>query len=187
MSCEFPSTCSGQFAHSGAGSWARLLMLVVYCPQNPLSPLLYKRLYIWLILRTYSIPITYQLYQLFQGTLVQFQSQPMNVWFQPPKCRQAALSTMNNTKYPLASDHYLWEHSFVSMVVEIVPVKGGLGGIFYPPIGRKNTTYIPLIVLAFWGVICYLPPFTGTRNNHWLFVWSLNVGDSSHEGKLVCG
>ena len=21
--------------------------------------------------------------------------------------------------------------------------------------------------IAFWGVICYLPPFTGTRNNHW--------------------
>ncbi len=29
------------------------------------------------------------------------------------------------------------------------------------------TTYIPLIVLAFWGVICYLPPFRGIRNNHW--------------------
>ena len=30
-----------------------------------------------------------------------------------------------------------------------VPVKGGIGGIVHPPIGRKNTTYIPLIVLAF--------------------------------------
>ena len=29
------------------------------------------------------------------------------------------------------------------------------------------TTYIPLLYIAFWGVICYLPPFTGTRNNHW--------------------
>ena len=38
---------------------------------------------------------------------------------------------------------------------------------YNPPIGRKNTTYIPLIVLAFWGVICYLPPFRGTRYNHW--------------------
>ena len=37
----------------------------------------------------------------------------------------------------------------------LVPVKGGIGGIVHPPIGRKNTTYIPLIVLAFWGVICY--------------------------------
>ena len=35
-----------------------------------------------------------------------------------------------------------------SMVVEMVPLKGGLGGIFDPPIGRKNTSYIPLIVLA---------------------------------------
>ena len=25
------------------------------------------------------------------------------------------------------------------------------GGIVHPPIGRKNTTYIPLIGLAFWG------------------------------------
>ena len=42
-----------------------------------------------------------------------------------------------------------------SMVVEMVPLKGGIGGIVHPPIGSKNTTYIPLIVLAFWGVICY--------------------------------
>ena len=34
------------------------------------------------------------------------------------------------------------------MVVEMVPLKGGLGGIVHPPIGRKNATYIPLIVLA---------------------------------------
>ena len=27
----------------------------------------------------------------------------------------------------------------------LVPVKGGIGGIFDPPIGRKYTTYIPLI------------------------------------------
>ena len=37
----------------------------------------------------------------------------------------------------------------------LVPLKGGIGGIVHPPIGRINTTYIPLIVLAFWGVICY--------------------------------
>ena len=30
---------------------------------------------------------------------------------------------------------------------------------------------VPLIVLAFWGVICYLPPFRGTRNNHWNYWW----------------
>ncbi len=41
------------------------------------------------------------------------------------------------------------------MVVEMVPLKRGIGGQVHPPIGRKNTTYIPLIVLAFWGVICY--------------------------------
>ena len=33
----------------------------------------------------------------------------------------------------------------------MVPVKSRIGGIVHPPIGRKNTTYIPLIGLAFWG------------------------------------
>ena len=28
------------------------------------------------------------------------------------------------------------------MVVEMVPLRGGIGGIVNPPIGRKNTTYI---------------------------------------------
>ena len=37
----------------------------------------------------------------------------------------------------------------------LVPLKGGIGGIVHPPSVRKNATYIPLIVLAFWGVICY--------------------------------
>ena len=49
------------------------------------------------------------------------------------------------------------------------PKFGGIGGIVHPPIGSILTTYIPLIVLAFWQyitVICYLPPFRGTRNNH---------------------
>ncbi len=37
-----------------------------------------------------------------------------------------------------------------------VPVKGGIGSIVHPPIGRKNTTYIPLIIYCrTWGVICY--------------------------------
>ena len=37
----------------------------------------------------------------------------------------------------------------------LVPVKGGIGGIFDPPIGRKYTTYIPLIDCRTGGVICY--------------------------------
>ena len=39
----------------------------------------------------------------------------------------------------------------------LVPIKGGLGSI-QSPIGRKNTTYISLTVLAFWGILCYLSP-----------------------------
>ena len=49
-----------------------------------------------------------------------------------------------------------------TMVVELVPLKGGIGSIVHPQLAGFFTTYIPLIVLAFWGVICYLPPFTGT-------------------------
>ena len=43
--------------------------------------------------------------------------------------------------------HGLWGEivEMTSMVVEMVPIKGGLGGIVHPPIGRKNATYIPLI------------------------------------------
>ncbi len=44
-----------------------------------------------------------------------------------------------------------------SMVVEMVPVKGGIGGIVHPPIGRKNTTYIPLIYCLLGG---YMLPTT---------------------------
>ena len=47
----------------------------------------------------------------------------------------------------------------------MVPLKGGRWHII--PQLAVYTTYIPLIVLAFWRVICYLPPFRGTRNNHW--------------------
>ena len=41
-----------------------------------------------------------------------------------------------------------------------------------------NCQYIPLIYhlyIAFWGVICYLPPFRGTRNNHWYILGTWNV------------
>ena len=45
--------------------------------------------------------------------------------------------------------------TYKSMVVSGSPKRWDRWHII-PPIGRKNTTYIPLIVLAFvWGVICY--------------------------------
>ena len=37
----------------------------------------------------------------------------------------------------------------------LVPLKGGIGGIVHPPIGRKNTTYIPLIYCLLGGEKCY--------------------------------
>ena len=39
----------------------------------------------------------------------------------------------------------------------LVPLKGGIGSIFHPPIGRKNTTYIPLPKDP---CMVYLPTFT---------------------------
>ena len=61
------------------------------------------------------------------------------------------------------------------MVVEMVPLKGGRWHII--PQLAVYTTYIPLIVLAFWGVICYLPPFRGARNNHWSY-WLFHLSHS---------
>ena len=42
----------------------------------------------------------------------------------------------------------------------LVPLKGGIGGIVHPPIGRKNTTYSPCLRLG--GYMLPIPPFTGT-------------------------
>ena len=47
----------------------------------------------------------------------------------------------------------------------LVPLKGGRYHIITHL--AIYTTYIPLIYIASSGVICYLPPFRGTRNNHW--------------------
>ena len=54
-----------------------------------------------------------------------------------------------------------------SMVGKLVPLKGGIGSIFHPPEGKDYKWYISGIFPANWGIICYLPPFRGTRNNHW--------------------
>ena len=50
----------------------------------------------------------------------------------------------------------------------LVPLKGGIGGIVHPPIGRKNATYIPLIVLAFvWGLYATDPTLYRNLKNPW--------------------
>ena len=66
------------------------------------------------------------------------------------------------------------------MVVEMVPVKGGRWHII--PQLAVYTTDIYLYI-AFWGVICYLPPFMGTRNNHW-FLLPLNMWTHLDTGPL---
>ena len=47
----------------------------------------------------------------------------------------------------------------------LVPLKGGIGSIFHPPEGKDYKWYISGIFHANWGIICYLPPFRGTRNS----------------------
>ena len=47
----------------------------------------------------------------------------------------------------------------------LVPLKGGRWHII--PQLAVYTTYIPLIYCLLGGEKCYLPPFRGTRNNHW--------------------
>lgn len=46
---------------------------------------------------------------------------------------------------------------------------------FSSPNWQYNIYHVYLIVLAFWGVICYLPnpPFRGTRNNYWTSLWTM--------------
>ena len=48
----------------------------------------------------------------------------------------------------------------------LVPLKGGIGSIFHHPEGQDYKWYISGIFPAIWGIICHLPPFRGTRNNH---------------------
>ena len=57
--------------------------------------------------------------------------------------------------------------SYMLMVVELVPLKGGRDYIT-PPERKDYKWYISGIFPANWGIICYLPPFRGTRNNHWI-------------------
>ena len=50
-----------------------------------------------------------------------------------------------------------------------VPLKGGRWHIILQLAVYTTCTYIYIyhLYIAFWGVICYLPPFRGTRTNHW--------------------
>ena len=51
----------------------------------------------------------------------------------------------------------------------LVPIKGGIGGIVHPPIGsiyHLYTTHSPCLL---GGYMLPIPPFMGTRNNHWFF------------------
>ena len=66
---------------------------------------------------------------------------------------------------------YGWDKSIIHATLTpdqwlfLVPLKGGRWHIIPQLAG-----FLPLIYhlyIAFWGVICYLPPFMGTRNNHW--------------------
>ena len=54
------------------------------------------------------------------------------------------------------------------MVVEMVPLKGGIGCIFHPPNEGKDYKWHFSCQLE--DGLCHLPPFRGTRNNHWLEV-----------------
>ena len=48
----------------------------------------------------------------------------------------------------------------------LVPVKGGIGGIVHPPIGRKNVTYSPCLLE---GYICYRSHLLREPHPKWWF------------------
>ena len=55
-----------------------------------------------------------------------------------------------------------------SMVVEMVPLKGGRDyiTIYNPPEGKDYKWYISGIYCQLGDGLCHLPPFRGTRNSH---------------------
>ncbi len=83
--------------------------------------------------------------------------------FQPANWKKKSQRVPESHKLQILND--LSGFALSSMVVSGSPKRWDRWHII--PQLAVYTTYIPLIVLAFWGVICYLPPFRGTRNNHW--------------------
>ncbi len=59
-------------------------------------------------------------------------------------------------------------HFLRSMVVSGSPKRWDRWHSPSPNWQEQYHLYTTEKVLAFWGVICYLPPFRGTRNNYWL-------------------
>ena len=57
-----------------------------------------------------------------------------------------------------------------SMVVEMVPLKGGIGSIFHPPEGKDYKWYISGIFPANWGMDYATDPtlYGNQHPNHWL-------------------
>ena len=83
-----------------------------------------------------------------------------------------AISGSGDRSINLCLGNWLHQSKVVShQWLFLVPLNCGLGSIVHPPIGSIYHLYIPLIVLAFWGVICYLPPLRGTWKIHWNQAW----------------
>ena len=78
-----------------------------------------------------------------------------------------------------------WRSSFEWLF--LVPVKGGRWHIITQL--AVYTTYVPLIYCLLGGYIyiCYLPPFTGTRNNHWSFSSTQQVHENRSEVQKAKG
>ena len=53
-----------------------------------------------------------------------------------------------------------------SLVVDLVPLKGGIGSIWGPPEGKDYKWYISGIYCQLGDYMLPIPPFRGTRNNH---------------------
>ena len=68
----------------------------------------------------------------------------------------------------LVGGRYIQRIKLSSMVGNLVPVSsvGSVGIISPPRFGKDYKWYISGIFPANWGIICHLPPFRGTRNNH---------------------
>ena len=81
-------------------------------------------------------------------------------WDDPPGASQKVLWSVPQTALYIGPtglrNSVLWRLPPTVQWLFLVPLKGGRWHVI--PQLAVYTTYIPLIVLAFWWVICYLPP-----------------------------
>ncbi len=117
--------------------------MFIYIFRNVFGVYTYINIFIYLYIYIYTL----YMYYIYISTLWVLLSYPTpaaftHLWHVSMSSSRRVASVLGGLQSP---SHPEPEDKKPSMVGNLVPVKGGIGGIVHPPIGRKNTTYIPLI------------------------------------------